>query len=335
MRNLLAMALTAIVLCATLIDVEAQTSGDNKNRWMSVKNNSKRTVRSIYAIPSAKNCCWSRNLLGEELEIGGGGGSLLINFDDGNRTCRFDIHVASERADTFGVGEGWTRENVDVCKPDPPIELKEEVPVELALKVRNESKTRAVVIVAIPSMKRCCWSNDLLGADVLDPMEPTMTLKVMGRPGECHFDIRAFASQVGTTATTWDFPRINLCQDGQKTTEITLRDPPASNDGKTRKMVLKNESALAAGGIYAIPSGKDCCWSSNLLAEMGVTPILKRPTILTRTLKARESREVDLDIGGNACRLDVRVSSTTPGVGWDFDAIDVCNGQERSLTLQE
>ena len=176
-----------------------------------------------------------------------------------------------------------------------------------------------MVIYAIPSEKRCCWSNDLLGADVLD-REQSKQLTVEDRTGVCRFDIRALGSEI-----RWDFRNINLCRSG-KEMEIILRDHASTGD-KNRTMLLTNDSALAARGVYAIPSKRSCCWSPNLLYDKSVR--------FPRTISAGESRDIDFDIGANACLLDVRVSSTTPGVGWNFDEIDVCNGLERTLTLQK
>jgi hypothetical protein len=90
---------------------------DDKNRWMTVKNQSLHDALSVYMIPSSKDCCWSRDLLGKE-EIIEKGASKDVDFDDRSGECTFDIRVT--RRDS---GRDWLFDKVNVCEV-PEITLK-------------------------------------------------------------------------------------------------------------------------------------------------------------------------------------------------------------------
>jgi hypothetical protein len=84
-------------------------SYDGLNRWMTVNNFSYNgTAVNIYIIPTGANCCWSHDLLGASVIQPGR--SLNVNFDNGSRTCVFDIRITSE-----DPRRDWNFNRVDVC----------------------------------------------------------------------------------------------------------------------------------------------------------------------------------------------------------------------------
>jgi hypothetical protein len=103
-----AVAALGLVLAAGNTAV-AQNSYDGLNRWLTVNNYSGTgTAISIFIMPAGASCCWSRDLLGNDIIPPGR--SFNVNFDDGSRACVFDVRITSE-----DTRRDWMFYNLDVC----------------------------------------------------------------------------------------------------------------------------------------------------------------------------------------------------------------------------
>jgi len=335
MRSHLLAATAAVGLCAAGVGgALGQFSSAKENRWMTVKNLSKYTADNIHIIPSMSDCCWSRDLLPYNARIDPDY-SLSVNFDDGSGTCTFDIRVTSEE------GTDWHFDHVDVC-----------LHVEMTLKgdandgkdnrvtVKNDSDLTASSIYIIPSQEHCCWSDDLLGGEVI-PNGGSLALNFDDGSGTCTFDVRITSSD---SRKDWNFNRVNVCSEkknGEKKSsekksskkknsnrkdtdkKIILTDALAksSSDVKERAMTVNNKSNFRAHSIHIIPSTTDCCWSHNLLTR---DDIMQRQTLFFPLYFDHRSPE---------CVFDLRVISRDKGREWNFDGLDVC-GEKREITLK-
>ena len=110
MRKLVFVPVAALgLLFAITAAALAQNSNDGLNRWMTVNNYSgSGTAVSIYIMPAGARCCWSQDLLGNDVIPPGR--SFNVNFDDGSRACIFDIRITSE-----DTRRDWMFYNLDVC----------------------------------------------------------------------------------------------------------------------------------------------------------------------------------------------------------------------------
>lgn len=84
-------------------------SGDGRNRWVSVNNNSGYTVTAIYAVRSYLN---RRIIDGPDWipnDVIPSGRYLRVNFDLGDGECLLDIRAAGSN------GRDWIARSVNVC----------------------------------------------------------------------------------------------------------------------------------------------------------------------------------------------------------------------------
>jgi hypothetical protein len=328
-----------------------EAKGNERNRWMVVRNNTKKIATSINIIPSGEDCCWSSNLLDED-EFIASESKLTVKFDDGSGKCTFDIHILG----TDGTEWTFTEKNVcaieartgrktnDACDGQT-ICLEKSTSKERKVTVSNASDLTALSVFAIPSGKECCWSNDLFGPRFLDkkddkgkPRELDIDLDDKGRQpsSECEFDIRV----ISNSRADWRFYGIDACGTKPK---ITLKNLPPSKDVKDekdeakkekRRLTVKNESKLTAVYVFAIPSDRDeCCWSADLFGPKVLLP--------------GKDDKINLDDGNGSCTFDIRfLTSEIPGEDggpirgkeeWNFDRLNVCTMEEkeRVITLKD
>jgi len=191
-----------------------QSSSDGNDRWMMIKNDSALTALQVYIIPSAEDCCWSRDLL-EDFVIGPRGRSKYVNFDDGKGTCQLDIRITNDY-----LGWDWNFYRIDVCN-NRTITLKGELPARSkdgknrSISVENQSSYTAHRIFSVASQQKdCCWSHDLLDVKVI-PKGASLNVEIDDGSGRCQFDIRVTSSQ----DREWTFYGVDVCTE----TKITLK----------------------------------------------------------------------------------------------------------------
>jgi hypothetical protein len=190
---------------------------------MKITNDSALTAYQVYAIPSTRDCCWSRDLL-EDLTISPKGkpspSSVYVNLDDGNGNCWFDVRITNQYP-----GWDWTFYGIDVCndkdKGARQITLKGPLPAKSKdsknrwITVDNQSEYIAYRLFSIPSNEKdCCWSHDLLGADVIRKGS-LLNVEIDDGSGQCRFDIRITSSR----DREWTFYGIDVCTEER----ITLK----------------------------------------------------------------------------------------------------------------
>jgi hypothetical protein len=178
---------------------------------MTVKNESRLTAVNIYIIPSAHDCCWSRDLL-EGYDIRPGA-APVINFDDGKKACDIDIRVVSAEA------REWNFYTVNVCSREI-ITLRNEVPHpsedrnDRWVKVENQSNRTARRIFIKPSVVRNGverpWSRNLLGTETIGRKE-SLGVHLHDGSHECVFDIKV-QMEAGKKSNFVAFNKYNVCE---------------------------------------------------------------------------------------------------------------------------
>lgn len=231
MRNFLLAAMAAAALFgAGVAGALGQTSDDGRNRWMKITNDSALIAYQVYIIPSTKDCCWSRDLLENEvihakaiapakaITPAERRSSLFVNFDDGFGSCLFDVRITNQYP-----GWDWNFYSINVCagKGARQITLKGALPEKSKddkdrwVTVDNQSQHTAYRLFSIPSdEKECCWSYDLLGAHVIRKGS-FLNVEIDDGSGKCRFDIRVTSSQ----DREWTFYGIDVCTEER----ITLK----------------------------------------------------------------------------------------------------------------
>jgi hypothetical protein len=195
----------------------------------------------------------------------------------------------------------------------------------------NRTRKVATSIFIIPTGEDCCWSRSLLGEDEFIGSLSKATVKFDDGSGKCTFDIHV----LGTDEMEWTFTKTNVCGKEARTGRKANNDC----DGETiclgesrirkREVTVTNASALTALSAYAIPSGKDCCWSSDLFG----------PRVLDKKDDKGKPRKLVIDLddkGGqpsSECWFDIRVISNLRA-DWRFYAIDAC-GITAEITLKD
>jgi hypothetical protein len=135
----------------------------DETRWININNASRLTAVNVYAIPKDADCCWSRNLLGNDVirKLS----ERKVPFADGKIMCKYDIRITSSKKDI-----DWNLDGVDVCNDDRrTINLTSEAldGQRRLVVVENASDFDASDVFAKPAWDNCCWSNDLLGDRVI------------------------------------------------------------------------------------------------------------------------------------------------------------------------
>ena len=328
MRNFLLAALAAFAFYGSgLGGAVGQSSDDGEDRWVTVKNESSFTTVRIFIIPSGRTCCWSHDLLEDivvphRLESGPSKkpnrdpvNHQKINFDDGSRSCVFNIRVTAARPfrTTELPGWEWVFKEVNVCRVSEITLEGDDVPsndgMERTITIKNESRLAAHNVYAIPYGKDCCWSRDLLGGDAIPKLSE---YKVNFDDGKktCVYDIRITSSK---KAIDWYLDRVDVCNvpDDRK---ITLRT--RGSDGTRRLVTLKNESRLDAISAFVIPVGESCCWSNDLLGD--------------RFIPRGKSLLVEFDDESGNCIYYYRIARSDNGMEW-FGAVDVCSKEPADI----
>jgi hypothetical protein len=167
----------------------------------------------------------------------------------------------------------------------------------------------------------CCWSDDLMGLEEGLREGGHIVINFDDGKSTCYFDVR-ITSDTGNIA--WNFNKLDIC----RVREITLRDQAP---GATRKLTIYNASNYLVTFVRAIPSGRGCCWSRDLL---GLKTIRKRKD---KDPPTSETVDVEHDQGADAktCKFDIHVAGIKFGdilgvgqnfepVEWNFDRIDLC-----------
>jgi hypothetical protein len=320
MRNFLLAAAAAVALCAAgLGGAQAQDSNDGRDRWMEVKNDSQFTAWSIYIMPSNKDCCWSRDLLGDDIVAPNE--KSRVNFDYGNMGCTFDILVTSSYPDL--PRKDWNLRGVNVCFGNQKGEKRKEIILKGSrpnvtgssdrwMIVQNDSKLTAFSVYAIPSNKECCWSKDLLGIYTIRSNGDKRPVNFNDGSGECIFDVRVTSSERNVD---WKLYKVNVC--GESETMIVLKDMPV--ESTKNRIVVKNDSQVMATSIFIIPKDKDCCWSGDLLGK--------------DVIEKGKSLPVDFDDGTAQCAFDIRITRSDNGRDWFLNGVDVCVGAAKKSTI--
>jgi hypothetical protein len=111
MRKHVLAAISAALLMGLAGDAWAQLghTGDGRNRWISINNNSGHTVLAIYAVPSYtnRNHIDSPDFIPNDVILPGR--YLRVNFDLGNGECLLDIRASGSN------GRDWVARSVNVC----------------------------------------------------------------------------------------------------------------------------------------------------------------------------------------------------------------------------
>jgi hypothetical protein len=305
MRNFLLAAMATVILYgASAGGTVAQSSNDGENRVVKVDNKSQFFAVRIYIIPSERECCWSRDLLEEEvIRLGD---YQYLKFDDGSGKCRFDVRIATEYP-----GFAWHFANFNACR-ESVLTLRGKDALfspsndteDRRVKIKNESQLAARNVYAIPSnsgqAEKCCWSYDLLRiAEIPRGREHTVNFDDGERT--CRFHIRITSEKKGKD---WYLEDVNVCT----VDTITLRTK--SQDGKRRLLDIANKSSVQAVSALIFPEGKSCCWSSNLLGEEGIG-------------KGKSVR-VDVDDETGQCRYAYRIARADRRKEWE-GTIDICS----------
>ena len=204
------------------------------------------------------------------------------------------------------------------------------------MQVFNKTEKIATSINIIPSGEDCCWSSNLLDEDEIIASESKLTVKFDDGSGKCTFDIHV----LGTDRTEWTFTGRNVCAE-----EVyTGRKANDACDGQTicleksinmkREVTVSNASSLTALSVYAIPSGKECCWSNDLFGLR----------FLDKKDDKGKPRELDIDLDdkgrqpGSECTFDIRVISNSRA-DWRFYGVDACstkpNSTKPKITLKD
>lgn len=317
-RSLFAVLATAFICMSGSVGTPAQTSNDDQNRWMIIKNEFNLNAVNIYITPSAKPGdrnvrYWSRGLLeGDPLSKGG---SLPVSLDDGSGACTFDIRVVSDVR-----GSEWNLDNVTVCKRakrDRLIVLRHTENLvrksvdgeKRTVTIHNKSQLLAFSVFAIPSGGECCWSADLL-AEAIIGQDKKLEVNFDEGTLRCDFDIHVVAARRSFGQNEWNFDRVNVCD---RKDDLVLMDPLVER----RRVRVTNTSQLTAFFVYAIPSGRNCCWSHDLLGTDLIAP--------------DAFVDVNLDDGSGACRFDLKIMSGAPGKDWNLDGLNVCEVNDITL----
>jgi hypothetical protein len=107
-----------------------------------------------------------------------------------------------------------------------------------------------------------------------------------------------------------------------------------------RWMMVKNESDFEAFAIYMKSSGRDCCWSRDLLED--ITILAKRkPSGKLSNKDPKHHQPVNFDDGSGACIVDIRISMRPgadiryQGMEWRFANQNVCSGQRTGKNLDK
>jgi hypothetical protein len=199
--------------------------------------------------------------------------------------------------------------------------------------VHNKTEKIARSIFIIPSGEDCCWSRNLLDEDEFIAGESKLTVKFDDGSSECKFDIHV----LGTDRTQWTFTKRDVCakeeHTGRKANDAcdgqTICLEKSASTNVKREATVRNASDLTAFSVYAIPSGKECCWSSDLFG----------PRFLDKKDDKGKPRELDIDLDdkgrqpGSECTFDIRVISNLRA-DWRFYGIEVC-GTKPTITLKD
>jgi hypothetical protein len=108
----------------------------------------------------------------------------------------------------------------------------------------------------------------------------------------------------------------------------------ASRDGKSRWVMLSNQSDFTAYQVYMIPSGEDCCWSRDLLEDIFLGPSRTKESPGKSPKRNPESvQPVNFDDGSGACQVDIRITTKEyPGWDWYLANVNVCTDISRKDT---
>jgi hypothetical protein len=270
----------------------------DKRRKVTIINETGIDAATVRAKPMGRDCCWSRDLLGEAIIQGGK--SLVVDFDDDAGTCEFDYRIR-------GSGWAWVGKR-DFCSvaPDqlPEIRLTQEAPKDgtrRRVTIKNDSSVDVTKAIAKPKGKDCCWSDDLLGTEIITSGE-SLVIDFNDDTGTCEFDYRITRSN----GWAWVGDK-NVCSksDPLPTIPLSLEAP---KDGKRRVVMIKNDSSVDAIKAFAKPEGKDCCESDDLLG--------------TAIIQAGKSLDISLDDGAGTCKFDYRITRSV-GQPW-IGKIDAC-----------
>lgn len=106
MHKTIIASVLALATIGAFMDTPASAAcTDNKDRWITVNNNSSRPVSRLYA-SNTRNDVYGSNLLTRTIPPGG---SQSIEADDGSCRCLMDLKAESPR------GAVWRRNAYDVC----------------------------------------------------------------------------------------------------------------------------------------------------------------------------------------------------------------------------
>ena len=240
----------------------------------------------------------------------------------GAGACQFNIHITNKGYQHWS----WLLANFNVCGTrNRVITLRSKRPdlTKNRLVIKNDSPFWAYYIYMIPAGKPCCWSRDLLGYRIIPTQRSAEVSFHDGTDDHCKFDIRIISDKKGID---WFLKDVNVCKNNdravgeqeisrqaQKEPDITLKA------AKVRLITVKNETLLTALSAHTIPTGKDCCWSRDLLGS--------------EVIRGGRSLDVDFNEGSGECTVDIlftRGPSTRSDSSreWRFDKINVCTETE-------
>lgn len=189
-----------------------------------------------------------------------------------------------------------------------PVVLAQSAGRERWIKVENRSDYIAFSIFA--KSQKGSRSQDLLGTETIEPGKDGKVNFADGSM-ECTFDIVITSDELGLD---WIKNGVDVCREPRT---IRLEGRKATN-GTNRKVMVYNNSSVAAYSFYIIPSKEnDCCWSRDLL---GVNIIEKEKHL-----------EVTFDGGKDDCDFDIKIISDPPGKGWTQHKFNACKTHEIKL----